>query len=230
MARDQYVATGWLGGINMTALSEAEQRAFGWFHYFVNTSNQTQFSPKQLIMDINVTETSYGLSKYPYLRDSRRGYGLFGFRLNHSTMLPNYNETSKNGDYKVGYKFNDTIAIGNYPFDMHLLYECLDNNSYPSYIDQKNKQNVPFYIPFRSIGNNEFKNLLFGGKLIAQSFYANSATREHPTEWNTGVVAGGTAVYMINNNINDTLTVYNQIDKLQQFLQSPFIQQPLEWI
>eukprot|EP01084_Bolivina_argentea_P175721 304234_1 len=236
LSKEQVKNGNWSGGINITALSEAEQRAFGWYHYFINTSNESNtttqfnFTSKQLIMDINQSETAYGLSKYPYFRDTRRPYGLFGFKLNHSTMLPLYNETSKNGNYNVGYKFKDRIAIGNYPFDMHLLYECLNNNSYPNYINQKNKQNVPFYIPFRSIANNELNNLLFAGKVIAQSFYANAATREHPTEWNTGVAAGGTAFYMIINNINDSETVYNQIEKLQQLLQEQYIDQPLDWM
>merc|ERR1712154_592374 len=96
----------------------------------MNTSNQyngtTQFSPKQLVMNFKCSNTSIGLSKFPYLRDVKRSYGLFGFRLNHTTMLPMFNQTSKSGNYSVGFKFHDRIAIGNYPFDMHLLDECSD--------------------------------------------------------------------------------------------------------
>ena len=40
------------------------------------------------------------------------------------------------------------------------------------------------------MASDELENLVFAGKNIAQSFYANAAARLHPTEWNTGVAAG----------------------------------------
>ena len=220
----------WKGGLNMTAISEAEQRAYGFYHYYVNTSYEnnstTKFDPRQLIMQINITNTSIGLSRYPYWRDVKRTYGLFGFRLNHSTALPIYNETSKSGNYSVGYRFKDTIAIGNYAFDMHILTnECKDE--YPDYVKSGHQENVPYFVPFRAIGNNVYKNLLFAGKNIAQSFYVNAATRLHPSEWTIGVGAGGAAFYMIDNGIDDTAIVYDQIEKLQELLKS--IGQPLDW-
>eukprot|EP01084_Bolivina_argentea_P175722 304236_1 len=232
-AKSQVFKNNWQGGMNITAIAQAEQRSYGWFHYYVNgSSKQTlniHFDSKQLIMDFNCTNTSIGFSKMPYMRDIRRPLGLFGFKLNHTTMLPIWNQTSKHGNYAVGYRFNDTIAIGNYPFDMHLLSSDKCENQYPQYIKSHSQRNVPYYIPFRCIGNNIYKNLLFGGKNIAQSFYANAATRLHPAEWNTGVAAGGAAYFMMENEINDTETVYNQIDKLQKLLQSDNINQPLDW-
>ncbi len=181
-AQKQVNQGNWRGGINISALAQEEQRAFGWYHYYINTSNQsnvtTPFDPKQLIMYFNCSNTSTGLSKIPYLRDVRRPYGLFGFRLNHASMTAIYNETSKSGHYSTGYKFEDRIAIGNYNFDMHLLNnEC--HEEYPNYIYETNIA-APYYIPFRSIANQEINNLLFAGKNIAQSFYANAATRLHP--------------------------------------------------
>ena len=56
---------------------------------------------------------------------------------------------------------------------------------------------VTFYVPFRAIANDQLENLLFAGKNIAQSFYADAATRLHPSEWNTGVAAGATAWVMV---------------------------------
>ena len=40
-------------------------------------------------------------------------------------------------------------------------------------------------------------NLLVAGKCMAESFRANANTRLHPSEWTTGVAAGGAAVLMV---------------------------------
>ena len=238
-AKQQSDNNEWKSGVNITSLYKAEQRSYGWYHFYANASRQNYsnlFDPKQLILDFNCTGTKTGLAKLPYMRDTRRTYGLFGFRLNHTTMMDLWNQTSINGTYPTGYKFHDTVAIGDYNFfdiTLHILHNDSQCPSYPSYVwnggENGKDKIVPYYIPFRSIGNNEFANLLFGGKNIAQTFFANSATRLHPVEWNTGVAAGVSAQYMVMNNINDTKIVYNQIHELQKLLQSQTIQQPLDW-
>ena len=181
----------------------------------------------QLVLSLHSIGTQTGLPKFIYLRDTRRSMGIFNFKLTHDAMLPN-----KSLNNSFGIEFKDKIAMGNYPFDMHLLTEsnyCENENKYPSYINYSNPNNVPFWIPFRALTNIEMNNLIVVGKCISQSFYANSATRTHPTEWSTGVAGGATAIFMRLNQLNTTLQVYKQIDKFQQFLTSDIIGQPLEW-
>ena len=66
----------------MTALAMLEQRAFGWFHAY------SSFFPNRLKerlgLNRSFTGTGTGLSKMPYIRDTRRAVGLGGFRLTHS--------------------------------------------------------------------------------------------------------------------------------------------------
>ena len=55
---------------------------------------------------------------------------------------------------------------------------------------------LPYYLPFRALTVQGAPNLLVAGKTMAQSFYANAATRLHPEEWASGLAAGAAAALM----------------------------------
>jgi hypothetical protein len=58
---------------------------YGWFHAYA-----AAFPPdlqNRLIMNRNFTATATGLSKLPYLRDTRRAIGLEGYRFSHSDEI-----------------------------------------------------------------------------------------------------------------------------------------------
>ncbi|KAA0155793.1 hypothetical protein FNF31_06035 [Cafeteria roenbergensis] len=65
----------WQGGLNLTALRMLEDRAFGYFHYVRSSAPDPAWTPR-LTMDRNASGTQHGLSKFIYLRDTRRGFGL----------------------------------------------------------------------------------------------------------------------------------------------------------
>jgi hypothetical protein len=91
----------------------------------------------------------------------------------------------------TGTKFDDRIALGAYPADIHPIV----GREFPKYVYAYH-DTLPFYIPFRALTNKRVENMLVAGKTMAQSFMANSATRLHPTEWSTGTAAGVAAAYM----------------------------------
>ena len=62
-------------------------------------------------MDKNVLGTCHGLSKMPYLRDSRRSVGIDDFVLKASDISGLY------PDHNEGTKFFDSIALGAYSLD-----------------------------------------------------------------------------------------------------------------
>ena len=65
----QLGAGAWRGGINISAYAAAEQRSYGFYHWFkLNGSDATPY----LTLNATHTGTSTGLSKMPYLRDTRR--------------------------------------------------------------------------------------------------------------------------------------------------------------
>ena len=58
-------------------------------------------------------------------------------------------------------------------------------------------------------------NLMAAGKLMSESFHANSNTRLHPSEWTSGVAAGGTAALMLRRQWRDTATALENVDEVR---------------
>jgi len=211
-------SSGWNGGVNLTTLRLLEDRAYGNYWLLVNNSPVADWAPR-LTLNTTVSGTGTGLSKFPYLRDTRRGIGLDGFRLYYAPL--DYNNAS---EPRAGFRFNDTVALGNYNDDTHKMGIC----NYPPYVYVHDTK--PYYIPFRALTVDGAPNLLVAGKTMSQTFHANSATRLHPSEWTSGVAAGGSAVFMLNNGFTSTADVYSKgIPALQAFLNSSAVGQPLEW-
>jgi hypothetical protein len=71
--------------------------------------------------------------------------------------------------------------------------------------------------------------LLVAGKLMAQTFHASAATRLHPSEWTSGVAAGGAAVLMARNNWTAVEASEEHIGDIRAFLNSSTVGQPLQW-
>lgn len=153
----------WRGGINTTALSQAEQRALGFYHYF-KANASSSISP-YLSLNASVAGTSTGLSRMPYLRDTRRSAGgLDGFRLFESNL-----STPDPNDKHTAVRWPDSVAIGQYFYaDIHKMakWAC----PLPSYI-VSGAPVLPYFIPFRALTVEGAPNLLVAGKSMAMSFW-----------------------------------------------------------
>lgn len=211
-------AKNWHGGINMTSLADAELTAFGWYTYYSQQCNKTQ-KPEvcaRVALAASVAGTDLGLSKVPYLRESRRSIGIHNFRLMYENMTSHVNPT--------GVVFADRVAIGEYFYaDIHHMADGLCK--YPAYLGDRSIK--PYYVPFRALTNRDFGNMLVAGKTMAQTFKANAATRLHPVEWTTGLAAGVAAALMSTHSIPTTTQLYeNNIKLLQETIST---QAPLQW-
>lgn len=211
----------WKGGLNITVLAGAEQRSFGYFHYIKDTAANSTITDYLYLTQLQAG-TKHGLSKMPYLRDSRRvKRGLDGFRLLYQHL--NYSNPDDNG--KTAYHFEDTVGIGTYYYaDIHSI-GC----NYPPYVTSVEHPVKPFYIPFRALTSEDLTNLLVSGKSMAQSFLANAATRLHPVEFSSGVAAGAAAFGMIQHGWRTTRECLAGIPKIQQMLQSDHVKSPIQW-
>jgi hypothetical protein len=219
-------AAGWRGGVNLTALYMLEQRSYGWLGLL--QSSAAALEPDEwagrLVLNRTTSGTQHGLSKMVYLRDSRRAVGVDGFKLLHSQLRDTPGQT--------GEKFADAVALGEYNDDTHMLRNSSTvtvNCSYPAYLNGKSEGAKPYYIPMRALMVGGAPNLLVAGKLMAQSFHANSNTRVHPSEWSSGVAAGGTAALMLMRGWHDTSDAYANVAVVRSYLNSSKVGQPLDW-
>ena len=202
----------WQGGVDLEVMAAAEQRALAWHEWFKSHAPRG-IDPRQIRLNSQVLGTSHGLAKLPYIRDTRRSIGLDGFVLRFADL-------SGPAVQLTGTPFDDRIALGAYPADVHPLTTC----ALPDYVLAAD-DSLPFYIPFRALTNARFDNLLVAGKTIAQSFLANSATRLHPIEWSTGTAAGVAAAHMAKTG-KSSRRVYESVDEIQSIVRR---HTPIEW-
>ncbi|WP_164503612.1 FAD-dependent oxidoreductase [Pleionea sediminis] len=177
----------WYGGLNFSTMQAAERHAFGWFHWFANRDPFGAYD--YYSMDTRMSGTTHGLSKLPYLRDTRRSIGIDNFILS-------IDDLTGNAADKIATPFYDRLAMGVYAADIHPM-----QGSFPSYVYGEKKV-LPFFIPFRALTNRDMSNLLVAGKTMAQSFMANAATRLQPIEFSSGIAAGSAASYMFKHQLS----------------------------
>ena len=173
----------WQGGLNLEVMAAAETRALAWHDWFRDHPPK-EFQPGQVTLDGAVFGTGHGLAKLPYIRDTRRSIGLDKYVLK-------FADISGPASRRTGKRFEDRIALGAYPADIHPVGGC----KFPSYITSAH-ETLPFCIPFRALTNESYGNLLVAGKTMAQGFLTNAATRLHPIEWSSGTAAGVAAADM----------------------------------
>lgn len=201
----------WTGGVDINVLKSAERHAVGWYYFL--KSKTPESVQKRMARAWGIFGTGTGLSKVPYMRDTRRSIGLNNFVLKFQDL------TANNSKDVTGEQFADRVGIGSYVADFHGLTTC----KLPHYMNKS--ETLPFFIPFRALTNNSFDNLLVAGKTMAQSFHANAATRLHPIEWHSGIAAGVSAAHMNQYQISSELALKN-ISDIQARVSK---HQPINW-
>eukprot|EP00940_MAST-03C_sp_MAST-3C-sp2_P002834 g2834.t1 len=198
----------WRGGLNLTTIGLAENYSVAFFEWYA-----AQQHPITMLTGNRSSGTQSGLSKMPYIRDTRRSIGLDGFRLTSSQLAQ-------------ATRFNDRIGIGDYLyFDTHAVQNC------PPV--QFGGTLQPYFLPLRALTNDAVTNLVLAGKTMAQTNAANAATRLHPEEWVTGTAAGIFASEILRRNFSSTRPVVEECMKSAE-LDCPLQMRlekisPLEW-
>jgi hypothetical protein len=117
--------------------------------------------------------TADGMSKYPYIRESRRMVA--------QTRIAEQDIVE---DYQKGPRarwFADSIGVGFYMVDIH---PCGANES------GRMRMPKPFQIPMQALLPRESLNFLPAGKSLGVTHLTNGAFRLHPVEWTTGEASG----------------------------------------
>lgn len=123
--------------------------------------------------------TADGLSKYPYIRESRRVMALYTVKENDIAAATNSGERAK--------FFCDSVGIGLYPIDIHGHQD----------VPGAGQEASPFQIPLSSMVQRTVPNLLPACKNIGTTHVTNGAYRLHPVEWAIGEAAGVVAAFCI---------------------------------
>jgi hypothetical protein len=130
-----------------------------------------------------VMDTPDGLSKHPYIRESRRIRAL-------KTIFEQELITSIQKGPRAAH-FPDSVGIGLYSIDLHETKRSRKQVIDPVY---------PFQIPLGALIPRATANLLAGCKNIGTTHITNGCYRLHPIEWNIGESAGAAAALCIERN------------------------------
>ncbi len=148
----------------------------------------------------DITGTTDGLAKMPYIREARRIRAEFTIRQQHIAESCRPNDT-------VGEEFPDSVGIGYYRIDLH------PTSGGDNYLDVGC---LPFQIPLGALIPVRFENLLPAAKNIGTTHITNGCYRVHPVEWNIGEAVGELSVYCLENNLKPR-EVYRDARQRQRF-------------
>src|SRR3954447_21513673 len=127
----------------------------------------------------DVMDTEDGLSKVPYIRESRR-IRVKAPVTEQDVVLENEQPRAR--------AFPDSIGTGFYMVDIH-----------PCGANERGRMMMPkpFQVPMGALIPQKVTNLLAAGKNIGVTHLANGAFRLHPIEWMVGEAAGTIAALAI---------------------------------
>jgi hypothetical protein len=169
-----------------SALQEAKQCSLG-FLYWLQTeapAGSGRNGAPELKLRADVMASRDGLSKYPYIRESRR-----------IEALKTVTETELSVEFQKGPRaahFEDSVGIGWYPIDIHQVNGDVGVSC----------RTRPFQISLRSLIPARMSNLIAAAKNIGTTHISNGCHRLHPVEWNIGESAGSLAAYAIKHSIS----------------------------
>lgn len=168
-----------------TALQAAKRCSLG-FLYWLQTEAPAgggRYGAPELKLRPDIMNTLDGLSKYPYIRESRR-----------IESLTTVTEQDLSIDLQKGPRaahFSDSIGVGWYPIDIHPVAGDVGISC----------RTHPFQISLGTLIPVRIKNLIAAAKNIGTTHISNGCHRLHPVEWNIGESAGILAAYAIKHSV-----------------------------
>ena len=130
------------------------------------------FGYNELALRRDVLGSADGLSKYPYIRESRRIRSL-------TTVVEQDIAAATNAGARARH-FPDSVGIAFYPIDIHGHQD----------VPGAAQATRPFQLPLGALISENRSNLLACAKNIGTTHITNGSFRLHPVEWATGEAAG----------------------------------------
>ncbi len=190
--------------IQSERLARAKFLSLG-FLYWLQTEADRDEGGKgypELMLRKDVLATDDGLSKFPYIRESRR--------IKPIQQIIEQHIVASSNDLPRATAFDDTVGIGLYPVDIHGHQE----------VPGSAQQTSPFQISLSSLIPSDATNLLPACKNLGVTHITNGAYRLHPIEWAIGEVQGALASHMCKDNreAKDYIKDFKRLRKLQMEL------------
>ncbi len=136
----------------------------------------------------DLMDTTDGLAKAPYVRESRRIQAQFTVLEEHVGRENRSIVTGKPISEIRAAAFADSVGVGHYAIDLHPT-SCGDN-----YIDFPT---FPFQVPLGSLLPVRMRNLLPACKNIGTTHLTSGCYRLHPVEWGIGEAVGCLVSYAL---------------------------------
>ena len=156
----------------------------------------------------DLTGSSDGLAKMPYIREARRIKAEF-------TIVAQHVAEALRPNQKFAKFYFDSVGIGYYRIDLH------PSTGGNNYLDVGS---LPFQIPLGALIPERMENLLPACKNIGTTHITNGCYRLHPVEWNIGEAAGTLAAFCLAHKTSPRVVRQNHLADFQQRL----IQQGVE--
>jgi hypothetical protein len=187
------------------ALQDAKRVSLGFLYWL-----QTDQRAPELKLRPDVMGTADGLSKHPYIRESRRIQAK-------KTIV----EQEVSARYQPGphaARFADSVGVGSYPIDIH--------RSGPDDVGASCRTK-PFQIPLGALLPVRVVNLIAGAKNIGTTHITNGCYRLHPVEWNVGEAAGALAAFAFEERLPPAAVREHSLERFQHRLRDEGV--PIEW-
>ncbi len=174
-------------------LQRAREYTLGFAYYLQNDvprDDGSGFGYPNLLLRTDIMGTVDGISKFPYIRESRRLEALSMVReQDAASMVQSPQPPFGPGQYRAVTRYPDSIAIARYGFDLH---HCATGPVFHPQLKMGAAQ-----VPLGALIPVGLDGLLAGDKNIGVTHIANGGYRLHPTEWSIGQAAGAAAALAV---------------------------------
>ena len=185
------------------ALQDAKRVSLGFLYWLQQEAPELKLRP-------DIMGSADGLSKHPYVRESRRIKAL--------KTIVEQEVSAAHQKGPVAAHFPDSVGVGWYPIDIH--------RSGPDDVGASCRTK-PFEIPLGALIPVRIANLIAGAKNIGTTHITNGCYRLHPVEWNIGEAAGALAAHSLKNDSQPKKVRENLLRPFQESLRAQGV--PLEW-
>jgi hypothetical protein len=194
------------------SLQDAKRVSLGFLHWLQTEAPATgeRRGAPEILLRADVMGTADGVSKHPYIRESRRIVAL-------KTIV----EQDVSTQFQPGAlaaRFADSVGIGWYPIDIHRA--GVDDVGLSC-------RTRPFRIPLGALIPVRMTNLIAACKNIGTTHLTNGCYRLHPVEWNIGEAAGALAAFALQNGVTPAAVRAERLAPFRQSLADEGV--PLAW-